>query len=296
MTQISAEFPYESHYAPVLGTQMHYVEAGDGDPVLFLHGQPTSSYLWRNIIPWVAPHGRAVAVDLIGMGKSGKPDIEYRYTDHIKYLEEFINTLGLSGMSLVMHDWGSTLGFDFAMRHEGNIKGLAFMEALIPPAFPLPGYEALPEAAREIFKGFRDPDQGRKLLIEQNMFIEKLLPGMIMRQLRDEEMNAYRAPFLDPAAREPVYRWPNELPIGGEPAHTHQLMEKTGAWLTRTELPKLHLYADPGAINPSEVAAWARANMKNIETVAVGPGLHYIQEDQPEAIGRALAQWLQRLP
>ncbi len=291
-----AAFPYPSHYVEVLDSRMHYVEVGSGHPVLFLHGQPTWSYLWRNILPYVAPRGRAIAVDLIGMGRSGKPDIEYRYADHIRYLEAFIEALELEDVTLVMHDWGSTLGFDYAMRHPSNIRGLAFMEALVPPAFPLPGFDALPEPAREAFRGFRDPETGRALLIDQNVFIEQMLPGMILRQLEPGELDAYRQPFLEPSAREPVYRWPNELPIGGEPADTHQLMERIGRWLTETELPKLHLYASPGAANPAAVVDWTAEHMKNIETVFVGAGIHFIQEDQPESIGRALADWLRRLP
>jgi haloalkane dehalogenase len=294
--QTTADFPYESHYVEVLGSRMHYVETGEGAPVLFIHGQPTSSYLWRNVLPYVAPRARAIAVDLIGMGKSGKPDIAYRYPDHLRYLEAFIEALDLENVTLVLHDWGSTLGFDYAMRHEDNVRGLAFMEALIPPAFPFPGYEALPEPAREMFKGFRDPVKGRELLIDRNMFIEQMLPNMILRELTEEEMNAYREPFLDPASREPIYRWPNELPIGGEPAHTDRLMKATGAWLTETPLPKLHLYASPGAANPPEVAAWTAEHLPNIETVFVGAGIHFIQEDRPEAIGRALADWIRRLP
>lgn len=293
---IAANFPFEPHYVEVHGARMHYVEAGQGDPVLFIHGQPTWSYLWRNIIPHVARHRRAVAVDLIGMGRSDKPALEYRYEDHRRYLDGFIEALGLTNLALVLHDWGSVLGFDYARRHEGRVQGLAFMEALVPPAFPLPGYEALPEPARALFRDFRNPEKGRALLIDQNLFIEQMLPGMTLRTLRPEEMDAYRAPFRDPATREPIYRWPNELPIGGEPADMHALLTEVGAWLRETRLPKLHLYATPGAANPPEVAAWTAMHLPNTEAVLVGEGLHFIQEDQPEAISEALVAWLGRLP
>lgn len=290
-----SQFPYESKYVEVLGSRMHYVEAGEGDPVLFVHGQPTSSYLWRNILPYVEGRGRVIAVDLIGMGKSGKPSIDYRYSDHKRYFEGFVEALGLDDLTLVGHDWGSVLAFDYAMNHEDTVVGLAFMEALVPPAFPLPSLEDLPESAREIFAGFRDPKMGRELLIEQNLFVEAILPEMTIRELSAAEMNAYRAPFANKADREPVYRWPNELPIGGKPADTDALLRRTGDWLQRSAVPKLHIYASPGAANPPEVVEWTSTHFPNIETAFVGAGLHFIQEDQPEAIGRALDDWLRRL-
>lgn len=293
MSQLS-DYPYESRYVTVKGARMHYIEKGEGDPVLFIHGQPTWSYTWRNVLPYVSARGRAIAVDLIGMGMSDKPNLEYAYGDHFGYLEGFIEALGLRNVTLVGHDWGSVLAFDYATRHESNVKGLVFLEALIPPAFPLPSLEALPEPAREMFAGFRDPRKGRKLLIEQNMFIEQMLPNMVVRSLTEAEMDAYRLPFLDPASREPVYRWPNELPIGGQPQHMHALFEQLGQWLVESSLPKLHLYASPGAANPAEVVSWVTENFKNTESVYVGEGIHFIQEDQPEGIGRAIAEWLRR--
>lgn len=289
------DYPFQSKFLEVHGSRMHYIESGGGDPVLFIHGQPTWSYLWRNIIPKVAEQNRAIAVDLIGMGLSDKPDLEYRYPDHIRYLESFIDSLQLNRLTLVMHDWGSVLGFDYAMRHEESVEGLIFMEALIPPAFPLPSLDALPEAAREAFAGFRDPKLGRELLINQNVFIEQMLPNMVLRDLSDSEMDAHRFPFLDPATREPVYRWPNELPIAGEPEHTHELIQAIGEWLTQTPIPKLHLYAKPGAANPPEIADWTAVNFNNIETQFVGAGLHFMQEDQPEAISISILEWLVRI-
>jgi len=292
---ISTRLYGESRFVEVLGSQMHFVESGQGDPILFIHGQPTWSYLWRNVMPYVDGRGRAIAVDLIGMGRSDKPAIDYRYADHFRYLEGFIEALGLRNVTLVVHDWGSVLGLDYAMRHEPNVRGVAFMEALIPPAFPKSSLGAMPEGARELFAGFRDPELGRKLLVDQNVFVEQLLPGMILRTLADEEMDAYREPFLDPASREPVYRWPNELPIGGQPQELDTLIRTIGVWLAETDLPKLHVYASPGAANPPELVAWTAENLPNIETAFVGAGIHFIQEDQPEAVGRAIADWLRRL-
>ena len=211
--EISATFPFESRFIEVEGSEIRYVEEGTGDPILFLHGNPTSSYLWRNIIPYAAEIGRAIAPDLIGMGKSGKPDIEYRF-DHVRYIEGFIEALGLQNITFVIHDWGSGLGFHYATRHEGNTKGVAFLEAILP----IPSWDAFPEAGRDLFKSFRTKDVGEDLLIDKNMFVENALPNFVVRPLTDEEMDHYREPYREEASRKPVWRWPNELPIEGEPA------------------------------------------------------------------------------
>ena len=187
--EISAAFPFESKFVEVHGSKMHYVEEGAGDPVLFLHGNPTSSYLWRNVIPHVSPLARCIALDLIGMGKSDKPDIEYRFVDHSKYVEGFIEALGLRNITFVIHDWGSALGFHYARRHEDNVKGLAFMEAIVRPLT----WDEFPEQARQMFQGFRTPEVGENMLINQNMFVEAVLPGAMVRKLTEEEMNAVEA-------------------------------------------------------------------------------------------------------
>src|ERR671918_1275104 len=188
---ISAEFPFESKYVEVLGSKMHYIDEGEGDPILFIHGNPTSSYLWRNIIPYVEPHGRAIAVDLIGMGKSDKPDIGYRFVDHARYLESFIEKLDLKNITLVVHDWGSALGFNYAMRHEDNGKGNAFMEAFLMPLT----WSEFPENVKGIFQTIRTPGSGYDLIVNKNFFVEKLLPDAILRNLTQEEMNQYREPY-----------------------------------------------------------------------------------------------------
>jgi haloalkane dehalogenase len=247
---ISAGFPYESRYVEVLGSRLHYVEEGEGDPILFLHGNPTSSYLWRNVIPFVTPVGRAIAMDLIGFGRSDKPDIAYTAQDHYRFVEGFIEALGLENLTLVLHDWGSVLGLEYARRHPERIKGVAFMEAIIPPTFPMASIEAM-GAASDLFRQFRDPERGPELLLQQNVFIEQILRNAtVTRRMSDEEMAHYRAPFENEEDRYPILVWPNELPIAGEPARNVALVEGIEQWLRTSEKPKLLLYARPGALVP----------------------------------------------
>jgi len=229
---ISPDFPFKSNYIEVKGSKLHYVDEGSGDPILFLHGNPTSSYLWRNITPYMIPKARCVAPDLIGFGKSDKPDIEYRFFDHVKYVEGFIEKMDLKNVTLVMHDWGSALGFHYAMRHENNIKGIAFMEAIL---MPIPSWEMFPEVAREMFQGFRTTEVGWDMIVNKNMFIEKLMPIGVVRKLTEEEMNHYREPFKDPASRKPMWRWPNEIPIEGEPADVVEIVETYNKRLQQQE-------------------------------------------------------------
>lgn len=290
--EISAAFPFESKFVEVKGSKMHYVEEGDGDPILFLHGQPTSSYLWRNIIPHLTGSGRCIAPDLIGFGKSDKPDIEYRFFDHVTYIEGLIDALDLKNITLVIHDWGSGLGLHYAMRNESNVKGVAMMEAIVAP---IPSWDDFPPDFQDMFRGFRTPDVGWDMLVNQNMFVEVVVPNAVVRDLTDEEMTAYRAPFLDPGSRKPLWRWPNELPIAGEPADVTQVVAAYGAWLAQTDLPKLLFHGTPGAIMPTPVVESCKATFANLETVDIGPGLHYLQEDNPHLIGEKIAEWYTRL-
>ena len=289
---ISAAFPFESKYVEVHGSKMHYVDEGAGDPILFLHGQPTSSYLWRNIMPHLTSLGRCIAPDLIGFGKSDKPDIEYRFLDHVKYVEGFIQKMNLKNITLVIHDWGSGLGFHYAMRHEDNVKGIAFMEAIL---MSIPGWDAFPPDFVEVFKAFRTPNVGWDMIVNQNMFVEQILPGAMIRKMTEEEMNTYREPFLDPAARKPVWRWPNELPIGGEPADVNDAVNAYNQKLQQSALPKLLFHATPGALITPEVVEWCRQNLDNLDTVDIGQGLHFLQEDNPHLIGSELANWYRKL-
>ncbi len=284
---ISADFPYESRYVDVLGSRMHYVDEGEGQPILFLHGNPTSSYLWRNIIPFVADDYRAIAVDLIGMGKSDKPDLEYTYQDHKRYLDAFIEALDLRDITLVIHDWGSVLGFDYAVEHGDNVVGIAFMESIIPPSFPRSGLGG--------GLGRYRTDEGEELILEQNQFVEQVLPGSVIRGLTDEEMDYYRAPYPTPASRLPTLQWPRELPTGGEPARNVDVVNRIGGWMQGTDIPMLFMWARPGALNNESFADAMEERVKNIQIAFIGAGRHFIQEDQPENIGRTLADWRRRI-
>ena len=289
---ISADFPYASHYVDVHGSRMHYIEEGNGDPVLFLHGNPTSSYLWRNIIPHVQAQARCIALDLIGMGKSDKPDIDYSFFDHSKYVEGFIETLGLHNLTLVIHDWGSALGFHYAMRNEANMKALAFMEALL---MPIPSWDAMPPDLRETFQAFRTPDVGWDMIVNQHMFVEQILPSLVVRDLTAAEMDHYRAPYLDPPSRKPLWRWPNEIPIAGEPAAVVAMMEEYHRKLQQSRLPKLLLSATPGGIIDAQAVAWCQQHLPNLHVVDIGAGTHFVQEDNPHLIGTELAKWYTHL-
>ena len=293
--EVSAEFPYESKFVQVLGSQMHYVEKGTGDPILFLHGQPTSSYLWRNIMPHLENQGRVIAPDNIGFGKSDQPDLDYVFADHYRHIEGFINELDLKNITLVVHDWGSGLGLHYARLNPDNIKGIVTMESIIAPLIPAESYDTMPKELGDFFRTVRDPEKGQKLLIDENFFVEGALPGFISRPLDETAHNIYRAPFVEVSSRKQVNQWPNEMPIGGVPAKTDQVVSAYNAWLEETELPWLFLYASPGALNPPEAAEYWSEHAKNIETVYIGAGLHYVQEDQPFAIGRAISDWYRRL-
>jgi haloalkane dehalogenase len=292
---ISADFLFESKHVQVLGSRMCYVEAGKGEPVALIHGNPTSSYLWRNVIPYVEPRGRAIALDLIGMGRSDKPDIAYSFEDHYRYFDAFIDAMKLENVTFVGHDWGATLAFEYARRRPDRVRAVAFMEGLLPPIFPQPSYEAMGQEMGSMFKAFRDPQAGVQLIVEQHLFVEQILPGFVNRPLSGAEMEAYRFPYKDKAARKPLLAWPRQVPIAGEPPAVSQTLNKIGEFMAHTELPVLLLYASPGTLVTPDAVSWYTQRIKNLETVYVGPGLHFIQEDQPEAIGRALADWLRRL-
>lgn len=289
--EISAAFPYESRFVDVLGSRMHYVDEGSGEPFLLLHGQPTSSYLWRNVIPHLTGSGRCVAPDLIGFGKSDKPDIEYRFFDHAEYLFGFVEALGLDNITLVIHDWGAGLGLYYARQNPSKIKAIAMME---PVLASIPTWEDFPADLTETFRGFRTPEVGWDMLVNQNIFIEGVLPAATVRDFSDAEMNAYRAPFLNPAHRKPLWRWPNELPIAGEPADTAEAVDANFAWLQGTEIPKLLFHATPGAIIPPDRLGMVSA-LPNLTTVDLGPGIHYLQEDHPKEIGEGIADWYKGL-
>jgi haloalkane dehalogenase len=290
VNQIPASDPFHRHHVDVLGSKMSYVDEGQGDPIVFLHGNPTSSYLWRNVIPHLRARGRCIALDLIGMGASDKPDLAYRFADHARYLAGFLDALRLDRITFVVHDWGSALAFDWAMRNPARVRGLAFMEAILQPV----SFASFSPQARELFGGFRTPGVGEKMVLDDNLFIEAVLPFGVMRKLGDEEMQRYRAPFLERASRKPMLAWPREIPIDGEPADVVETVSRYRDALTRSPIPKLMLTVTPGAVLGEEIASWARANLPNLTSVHLGEGRHYVQEDYPHEIGEAIASWMQQ--
>lgn len=290
-TEISGNYPFESRYAKVGGDRMHFVDVGEGDPFLFLHGNPTWSYLWRNVIPSIGPLGRCVAPDLIGMGKSDNPKIDYTFFEHARYVDEFIDSLGLDRVTLVLHDWGSALGFHWARRHPERVKAIVFMEAIVRPA----KLGQLPLPLRLIFKRLRHPTKGRKMAVDQNLFIERLLPNGTGRKLSEEEMTHYRAPYLDPADREAVRVWPTQIPFDGEPADVHEAVQGYFEWLQETEVPKLLFYVKPAFIIPPAVVPSLEKRLPNLETVFLGKGRHFTPEEYPHTIGERIAEWYGRV-
>ena len=276
----------------VLDSEMAYRETGSRDaPVaLFLHGNPTSSFIWRNILPLVAPVAHCIAPDLIGFGQSGKPDIAYRVEDHVRYLEAFIAKAGIASAYLVAQDWGTALAFHLAERRPDFVRGLAFMEFVAP----FPTWEAFVRGsrAREIFRTFRTPGEGEQLILEENIFVERILPGGMRRKLSDEEMAVYRAPFPTPQSRRPTWRFPNEIPIAGEPADVVAMIEAAHAALALSTYPKLLFAADPGALVPPALAEDFARKLKDCRLLKLGDGVHFLQEDHPETIGRAVAAFI----
>lgn len=271
---------------------MHYIDEGEGDPILFLHGHPTSSYLWRNVLPYMTGLGRCIALDFIGMGKSDKPDIDYTWFDQSKYLEGFIEEMGLENFTLVVHDWGTALGFYYAMRNESNVKSIAFMEAVMKPWESWNDFHPL---LRETYQGFRTPEVGWDMLVNKNTLIEWALPNGIIRTLTDEEMNTYRRPFLDPVDRKVVWAWPQQLPIEGAPPKVVAAHNAFMNWLPTSKLPMLLIYATPGGVIMEEEIKWCEESLQNIKTVEAGSGRHFIQEDCPHGIGEELAKWYKDL-
>ena len=277
-------------YKTVLGKQMAYHEVGEGDPVVFLHGNPTSSYLWRNIIPHVSTNARCIAPDLIGQGDSDKLDDvspgTYRFVDHREYLDGLLDQLDLGDqVTFVIHDWGSALGFDWAYRHQDRVAGIAYMEGIVTPIL----WENFDEGGRRAFQGFRSP-AGEEMVIEKNIIVERVLPSAVLRGLTEEEMVVYREPFLDPQHRRPTLTWPTEIPIEGEPADVVASVEQYAAWLATSEVPKLFVNADPGSILTGPQREFCRTWPNQTEVTV--SGAHFVQEDSPHEIGQAIADWL----
>ncbi|HET8920174.1 MAG TPA: haloalkane dehalogenase [Xanthobacteraceae bacterium] len=285
-SEISAADPHPRRRVRVLDSEISYVDIGTGRPIVFLHGNPTSSYLWRNIIPYVSKLGRCLAPDLIGMGRSGKsPANAYRFVDHARYLDAWFEALQLTtDVVLVVHDWGSALGFHRAARYPQQITAIAYLEAIASPR----RWTDFGQAAA-IFQALRS-EKGERLIFEQNFFVETILPQAVIRRLSDEEMAAYRAPFVEPSARLPTLVWPRQIPVEGEPADVTAIVENYGAWLSKSAIPKLLILGDPGAIITGRTREYCRT-WPNQREITV-KGRHFLQEDSPHQIGRALAEFV----
>jgi haloalkane dehalogenase len=288
--QIDSTDPHPRKRVAVLDTEMSYVDAGQGDPIVFLHGNPTSSYLWRNIIPYLTAHGRCLAPDLVGMGQSGtSPAHAYRFVDHARYLDAWFQALNLtSNVTLVVHDWGSALGFHRATRYPDQISAIAYMEAI---ALPL-RWEDFGEAGG-MFQALRSP-QGELMILDQNFFVETILPHSVLRTLTDQEMAAYRAPFLTRDSRLPTLVWPRQIPVDGDPADVTAIVDSYGQAMSRSGLPKLLIVGEPGALLKGRALEFCRTWPNQTEVTV--KGVHFLQEDSADAIGQALQAFVQSVP
>ena len=282
--------PLTKSFKTVNGKQMAYHEVGEGDSVVFLHGNPTSSYLWRNIIPHVSGKARCIAPDLIGQGDSDKlddtgPD-SYRFVEHREYLDGLLDQLDLGDkVTLVIHDWGSALGFDWANRHRDRVAGIVYMEAIVRPLT----WDEFPKDAAGIFQGFRSP-AGEEMVITKNLFVEAVLPASVVRDLSQDEHDEYRRPFLEPEHRRPTLTWPRQIPIDGEPADVADIAQSYSDWLSASDVPKLFVNAEPGALMSDAIREYCRKWPNQTEVTV--DGTHFVQEDSPHEIGEAIASWL----
>ena len=281
---------WNKKYIDVLGKQIAYVEMGEGDPIIFQHGNPTSSYLWRNIMPQLQSLGRCIAMDLIGMGDSekleDKGNMTYSYDTHKKYFDGFLDAIGVeSNATLVIHDWGSALGFDWANDYPQRVKAICYMEGIVQSM----EWEDWNEDAKGIFQGFRSP-AGEEMILEKNLFIEAVLPGSILRKLSDAEMNEYRRPFNDKKSRRPTLDWPRQIPLENDPPEICRIVDSYSQWMAENNIPKLFINAEPGAILIGKQREFCRT-WKNQKEVTV-KGSHFIQEDSPNEIGNAIFDWL----
>ncbi len=288
--EVSGAERFAKKFAQIKGRKMAYVEEGEGDPIVFLHGNPTSSYLWRNVIPHLLDQGRCIAPDLIGMGDSekldGSDESSYQFTEHREYLDALLEHLGVTeNVTLVIHDWGSALGFDWANRHRDALKGIAYMEAIVKPM----AWDEWPELSHRPFRMMRSA-AGEQKVLEENFFVDRLLPASVMRKMGEAEMNAYRRPFMSAGeARRPTLTWPRQIPLGGEPADVVEIVQSYADWLPNSEVPKLFVNAEPGSVLVGPMREFART-WNNQQEVTVR-GLHFIQEDSPDEIGQAIADW-----
>jgi len=288
---ISPEFPFTSKYVEVFDSKIHYIDVSENRKTetvfLFIHGNPTSSYLWRNIIPYTTPLGRSIAMDLVGFGKSGKPNIDYTFQEHINYLNAFIKKLNIKNIVLVLHDWGGAIGFNYAMNNAENVKGIIFMETFCKPM----QWRNLDLITRWVFKKFRSSTIGQKWNGKHNVFLRFILPMSIIRKLTKAEKRIYFEPFRTIESRKPIVKFPQEVPFKGEGTLNEKIVSSYYEWLKTTTIPKLLIYAKPGVQITSKEVTKYKKEFANITATNVGYGKHYIQEDQPDNIGEAIEQW-----
>lgn len=291
-SSISPEFPYESKYISVLGSKIHYIDEGNGDPIIFLHGIPTSCYLWRNIIPALSSTARCIAPDLIGMGKSDLPNIEYRIFDHIRYITAFIEELNLTNITFVLHGWGSVIGFDIAMRFPEKVKGIAFLESHVRP---VTNWSMVSLPVQEMSVVLSAPDGGYDVIINSDYFVNKVLPSGVLRKLTEQEMDHYREPFLRPGANKALWQYLQDLPLGNGPKDVVDLITNYSKQLEKSPIPKLMMFVVPGFITTISTVEWARDNLPNLTLVDIGDALHYAPETHPVRIGIELKKWYKTL-
>lgn len=286
--------PFEKKYADVLGHKMAYIDEGEGRPIVFLHGNPASSYLWRNIIPYVTDGHRAIAPDLMGMGDSDKPNMTETYHESAHYLHTFLDSLDLKDAVLVIHDWGSALGWHYARTRPDRISAVAFMEAMAPPFMPMNDMSVLPPELLQFMTGIRTPGVGEQMIMEQNLFLDAF-----MRHdgggLSDDVMAEYNRPYPTAESRKILLDWPREIPMEGSPADVHAVVRANSDFVAESTFPKLMFHVSPGAVIPDFAAEWIKKNLTNLEAIYLGAGGHFIQEQYPDEIGKGLADWLTRV-
>ncbi len=283
-----------SRFVDLLGTALHYREVGDGPPVLFLHGNPTSSFLWRHVLARADGSHRYLALDLVGMGRSGKPDLEYRLADHIAHVDAFIDALELRDAVLVGHDWGVTIALDRLRRFPDQVRGVAFMEGHLRPPVR---WDVFDNGGRELFEQLRTTGVGERLALDDNVLVDTVLPAGLQRRLQPAELASYRRPYPDRASRRPLLQWAREIPIEGQPDDVAQLMAAAARHLHASPVPKLLVHAPPGALVTPEVVDWCTTQLSNLSAVDVGrPAGHFLPEDRPGEVAEALGGWLRSLP
>ncbi len=289
---IRADFPFESRFVEVNGSEMHYIDEGQGEVILFLHGVPTSSYLWRNVIPYLTDTNRVIALDLIGFGQSAKPKADYHVKSHIDYVSAFIDKLELKNIVLVMHGWGGVIGFSLAMANQDNFRGLAFLETHIRAN---DDWDMVSLPVQELAQILSQDDGGYDTIVNTNYYVDKVFPKGILRTLSAEEMEAYRQPFNSPESREPIWQYLQDLPLGHPREDVLKLINTYSRALCESSIPKLMMYAVPGFITTMETVAWTQAHLKNLTLQDIGDALHYAQESKPETIGTVLGDWLREI-